>query len=171
MRRMLSQAWDTQSRDFQTDGIRVISMLTSLHRLGIISLSCLTHEVCRPSVFASASSPIRRRTSACGARSILCPKWIQLWRGGPVMSKDAFLRARTDARLKEKVEGIFAQLGLNTSDAINLFFHQVEIHGGLPLKCEFRMPRRCKHCRTSKRNMMWKRAPSLNLKTSRYLML
>jgi DNA-damage-inducible protein J len=48
------------------------------------------------------------------------------------MSKDAFIRARTDARLKEKVEGIFAQLGLNTSDAINLFFHQVEIHGGLP---------------------------------------
>ncbi len=48
------------------------------------------------------------------------------------MSKDAFIRARTDARLKEKVEGIFARLGLNTSDAINLFFHQVEIQGGLP---------------------------------------
>ena len=54
------------------------------------------------------------------------------------MSKDAFIRARTDARLKEKVEGIFAQLGLNTSDAINLFFHQVEIHGGLPF--EMRIP-------------------------------
>ena len=36
------------------------------------------------------------------------------------------------------MEGIFAQLGLNTSDAINLFFHQVEIHGGLPF--EVRIP-------------------------------
>ena len=57
---------------------------------------------------------------------------------GTFMSKDAFIRARTDARLKEKVEGIFAKLGLNTSDAINLFFHQVEIHGGLPF--EVRIP-------------------------------
>ncbi len=48
------------------------------------------------------------------------------------MSKDAFVRARTDARLKQSVEDIFARLGLNTSDAINLFFHQVELQGGLP---------------------------------------
>jgi len=48
------------------------------------------------------------------------------------MAKDAFIRARTDARLKEKVECIFAKLGLNTTDAINLFFHQVAIQGGLP---------------------------------------
>lgn len=48
------------------------------------------------------------------------------------MPKDAFIRARTDARLKERVECIFAKLGLNTTDAINLFFHQVEMQGGLP---------------------------------------
>jgi DNA-damage-inducible protein J len=48
------------------------------------------------------------------------------------MSKDAFIRARTDARLKTKVESIFAKLGLNTTDAINLFFRQVEIQNGLP---------------------------------------
>ena len=54
------------------------------------------------------------------------------------MSKDAFIRARTDAHLKERVEHIFARLGLNTTDAINLFFHQVEIRGGLPF--EVRIP-------------------------------
>lgn len=48
------------------------------------------------------------------------------------MSKDAYIRARTDAHLKERVEFIFAKLGLNMTDAINLFFHQVEIQGGLP---------------------------------------
>jgi DNA-damage-inducible protein J len=48
------------------------------------------------------------------------------------MSKNAFIRARTDAHLKERVEYIFAKLGLNVTDAINLFFHQVEMQGGLP---------------------------------------
>ena len=48
------------------------------------------------------------------------------------MSKDAFIRARTDAHLKEQVEHIFAKIGLNMTDAINLFFHQVELQGGLP---------------------------------------
>jgi DNA-damage-inducible protein J len=48
------------------------------------------------------------------------------------MAKDAFIRARTDALLKQRVEGIFAQLGFNTTDAINLFFRQVALHNGLP---------------------------------------
>jgi DNA-damage-inducible protein J len=48
------------------------------------------------------------------------------------MPKDAFIRARTDADLKKKVEGIFSQIGLNTTDAINLFFYQVQLHNGLP---------------------------------------
>jgi DNA-damage-inducible protein J len=50
------------------------------------------------------------------------------------MAKDAFIRARTDADLKRTVEGIFSQIGLNTTDAINLFFHQVELHKGLPFE-------------------------------------
>jgi len=48
------------------------------------------------------------------------------------MPKDAFIRARTTVDLKERVETILARLGMNTSDAINLFFHQVELHNGLP---------------------------------------
>jgi DNA-damage-inducible protein J len=54
------------------------------------------------------------------------------------MSKNAFVRARTDSDLKARVEAIFAQVGLNMTDAINLFFHQVEMHNGLPF--EVRIP-------------------------------
>ncbi|WP_373531550.1 type II toxin-antitoxin system RelB/DinJ family antitoxin [Vampirovibrio sp.] len=50
------------------------------------------------------------------------------------MPKDAFIRARTTVDLKERVETILARLGMNTSDAINLFFHQVELHNGLPFE-------------------------------------
>jgi DNA-damage-inducible protein J len=48
------------------------------------------------------------------------------------MPKDAFVRARTSAALKHTVEAIFAQVGLNTTEAINLFFVQVQLHNGLP---------------------------------------
>jgi DNA-damage-inducible protein J len=50
------------------------------------------------------------------------------------MPKDAFIRARTDAGLKQAVEDIFSQIGLSTTDAINLFFHQVQLHKGLPFE-------------------------------------
>jgi DNA-damage-inducible protein J len=53
-------------------------------------------------------------------------------KGGFAMPKDAFIRARTSADLKRKVEDIFAQVGLNTTEAINLFFVQVQLHNGLP---------------------------------------
>lgn len=48
------------------------------------------------------------------------------------MSKTAMIRARTEPRLKSKVERIFETLGLTTSEAINLFFHRVELENGLP---------------------------------------
>lgn len=54
------------------------------------------------------------------------------------MPKDAFIRARTTIDLKERVESILARLGMNTSEAVNLFFHQVELHNGLPF--EVRLP-------------------------------
>jgi DNA-damage-inducible protein J len=54
------------------------------------------------------------------------------------MPKNAFIRARTDATLKQSVETIFEQIGLNTTEAINLFFYQVQLHQGLPF--EVRIP-------------------------------
>lgn len=48
------------------------------------------------------------------------------------MAKTATIRARTDEKLKEQVEGIFHKLGMTTTEAINLFYRQVKISKGLP---------------------------------------
>lgn len=48
------------------------------------------------------------------------------------MAKTAVISARIDPELKHNAEQIFEQLGLNTSQAITLFFKQVELQRGLP---------------------------------------
>lgn len=48
------------------------------------------------------------------------------------MSKTATVRARIEPDLKIKVENIFQKLGLTTTEAINLFYKQVELQQGLP---------------------------------------
>ncbi len=42
------------------------------------------------------------------------------------------IRARTELKLKNKVERIFEILGLTASEAINLFYHRVELENGIP---------------------------------------
>jgi DNA-damage-inducible protein J len=54
------------------------------------------------------------------------------------MSKTAMIRARTDSQLKEKVELIFDELGLNATAAINIFYRQVLLSHGLPF--DVRLP-------------------------------
>ncbi|MDR3293324.1 MAG: type II toxin-antitoxin system RelB/DinJ family antitoxin [Clostridiales bacterium] len=54
------------------------------------------------------------------------------------MAKSDVIHARLDPILKANVEGILMQIGLTTSDAVNLFFKQVELNGGLPF--ELRIP-------------------------------
>lgn len=54
------------------------------------------------------------------------------------MPKSEFVRARIEPKLKKKVEGCLAQLGLNASQAITLFYQQVLLHQGLPF--EVRIP-------------------------------
>ncbi len=48
------------------------------------------------------------------------------------MSKSAMLRARLEPELKTHAEAIFARLGLNSTQAITIFYRQVELHQGLP---------------------------------------
>jgi DNA-damage-inducible protein J len=48
--------------------------------------------------------------------------------------KTAMIRARTTPAIKETVEGIFEKLGLSTTDAINLFYHQVALTKGIPFE-------------------------------------
>lgn len=55
------------------------------------------------------------------------------------MSKTDVLHARIDSELKENVENIFAQLGLTSTDAIKLFYKQVELNGGLPFEIKIPM--------------------------------
>jgi DNA-damage-inducible protein J len=48
------------------------------------------------------------------------------------MSKTATVRARIQPELKEHAETVFQRLGLNATQAITLFYKQVESRGGLP---------------------------------------
>ena len=48
------------------------------------------------------------------------------------MVKSATVRARIEPSLKEDVEQLFKQMGLTTTEAINLFYRQVKLRQGLP---------------------------------------
>ncbi|CAM3527628.1 type II toxin-antitoxin system RelB/DinJ family antitoxin [Parendozoicomonas haliclonae] len=48
------------------------------------------------------------------------------------MAKQTTVRARIDESLKQDAEDILKQLGLNTSQAINLYFSQIVLRRGLP---------------------------------------
>ena len=48
------------------------------------------------------------------------------------MSKTAIIRARIEPDLKEHAEAVFYHLGLNATQAITMFYRQVELRGGLP---------------------------------------
>ncbi|MBE9080301.1 type II toxin-antitoxin system RelB/DinJ family antitoxin [Romeria aff. gracilis LEGE 07310] len=48
------------------------------------------------------------------------------------MAKEATVRARIDPELKAEVEHLFKELGISTTEAITLFYHQVKLRNGLP---------------------------------------
>jgi len=48
------------------------------------------------------------------------------------MAKNATVRARIQPDLKKRVEAMFGKLGLSTTEAITLFYRQVELRRGLP---------------------------------------
>ena len=50
------------------------------------------------------------------------------------MSKSAMIRARVEPELKAEVEEIFQELGLTTTEAITLFYHQVRTRKGIPFE-------------------------------------
>jgi DNA-damage-inducible protein J len=49
-----------------------------------------------------------------------------------MMQRDAFIRTRTDSYLKEQAELVFARLGINMTDAINMFLAQVALQNAIP---------------------------------------
>ena len=48
------------------------------------------------------------------------------------MNKTSTVRARIKPDLKEKAEQVFHKLGLTSTQAITLFYKQVELRNGLP---------------------------------------
>ena len=48
------------------------------------------------------------------------------------MAKSAMVRARIEPNLKEKAERVFDKIGLSPTQAITIFYHQVELRKGLP---------------------------------------
>lgn len=48
------------------------------------------------------------------------------------MNKSSTIRVRVELDLKDKAEQIFQKLGLTTTQAITLFYRQVELRNGLP---------------------------------------
>jgi len=48
------------------------------------------------------------------------------------MPKTAAISARIDPKLKHSAEQVFRELGLTTTQAVTLFYKQVELQHGLP---------------------------------------
>jgi DNA-damage-inducible protein J len=48
------------------------------------------------------------------------------------MTKTATVRARIQPNLKKKAEYVFRELGLSATQAITLFYRQVELRQGIP---------------------------------------
>ena len=48
------------------------------------------------------------------------------------MNKTSTIRARVEPDLKDKAEQVFRKLGLTSTQAITLFYKQVELRNGLP---------------------------------------
>jgi len=55
-------------------------------------------------------------------------------------NKSANISARIDPEVKQNAEQVFKELGLSTSQAITLFYKQVDIQHGLPF--EVKIPNR-----------------------------
>ncbi len=51
-----------------------------------------------------------------------------------MLAKSAFIRARMEPSLKLSVESILEQIGLNQTEAIRLFYKQIELCNGLPFE-------------------------------------
>lgn len=48
------------------------------------------------------------------------------------MNKTATIHARIEPQTKKKAEKVLMKLGLNPTEAIRLFYHQICLRGGLP---------------------------------------
>ena len=52
------------------------------------------------------------------------------------MAKTATIQARIEPQLKHNVERILSALGMSTTEAISVYFKQIELSSGLPFPVE-----------------------------------
>ena len=50
------------------------------------------------------------------------------------MAKTTNINIRTEPAVKRRIENLFSQFGITVSDAVNIFFHQSLMQGGLPFQ-------------------------------------
>jgi len=55
---------------------------------------------------------------------------------GVIMEKSATLHSRIDKKTKDSAEKILAAIGINHSEAINLFYRQIVLRRGIPFSLE-----------------------------------
>jgi DNA-damage-inducible protein J len=55
---------------------------------------------------------------------------------GAIMEKSATLHSRIDKKTKDNAEKILTAIGINHSEAINLFYRQIVLRRGIPFSLE-----------------------------------
>ena len=56
------------------------------------------------------------------------------------MAKTSVINIRIEAETKKQIENLFSNFGISVSDAVNIFFHQSLIQGGLPFQMQLPKP-------------------------------
>jgi len=56
------------------------------------------------------------------------------------MAKTSIINIRTEAETKKQIENLFSNFGISVSDAVNIFFHQSLMLGGLPFQMQLPKP-------------------------------
>lgn len=69
-------------------------------------------------------------------RRITNPNVLQSDEEEVIMAKTEVVRARINPELKRNVEALLSKFGLTTTEAITLFFRQMELCNGLPFPVE-----------------------------------
>ena len=56
------------------------------------------------------------------------------------MAKTSVINIRTEAETKRQIEQLYSQFGITVSDAVNIFFKQSLMQGGLPFAMQLPKP-------------------------------
>ena len=56
------------------------------------------------------------------------------------MAKTSVVNIRTEEKTKKQIEELYSQFGISVSDAVNIFFNQSLMQGGLPFQMQIPKP-------------------------------